>query len=146
MDIIKTTEKLSEILTAKNLSRISVKVKDAEIVLERQQQALHVLPPAPVVAESASVPAVAEATPTVAAKSGNFVTSPIVGTFYAAPAPEKPPFVQVGDKVTKGQVVCIVESMKLMNEITSEFDGTVAAILAMDGDAVDFNKELIEIV
>ena len=79
------------------------------------------------------------------AASGKFIKSPIIGTFYAAAAPGKPPFVSVGDKITKGSVVCIVESMKLMNEITSEFDGTVAEILVNDGEAVEFDQPLIRI-
>ena len=79
------------------------------------------------------------------AASGKFIKSPIIGTFYAAAAPGKPPFVSAGDKVTKGQVVCILESMKLMNEITSEFDGTVAEVLVNDGEAVEFDQPLIRV-
>ena len=77
--------------------------------------------------------------------SGKFIKSPIIGTFYAAAAPGNPPFVSVGDKVSKGSVVCIVESMKLMNEITSDFDGTVAEILVSDGEAVEFDQPLIRV-
>lgn len=76
---------------------------------------------------------------------GKVITSPIVGTFYRAPAPDKPPYVENGGKVKKGQVVCIVEAMKLMNEIESEFDGTVAAILVEDGEPVEFGQPLMRI-
>ena len=155
MDIIKTTKELADIVDSKNLTKISVKLKDVEICIEskvQQQQLLPPpLPPSTVITNAAPVVTVSETgNPEEPAKqpvaAGNYVTSPIVGTFYSKPAPDKPPFVNIGDKVKKGQVVCIVESMKLMNEINCEFDGTVAAILALDGEAVDFGKELIEIV
>lgn len=79
------------------------------------------------------------------AKSGNVVTSPIVGTFYAAPSPEKPPYVQVGRQVHKGDVLFIIESMKLMNEVTSEYDGVVAEIMIEDGDTVEFDQPIMRI-
>ncbi len=77
--------------------------------------------------------------------SGKIIKSPIIGTFYAAAAPGKPAFVSVGSKVAKGSVVCIVESMKLMNEITSEFDGTVAEIYVSDGQSVEFDQPLFRL-
>jgi acetyl-CoA carboxylase biotin carboxyl carrier protein len=170
MESVKIARELANILNDKGLSRISFKSKDVAICVESA-----VPVPAPVVMQAPPMPpplppstVITHAAPIisqesqtavqdsqaaqgaqetqVAKKEGNYITSPIVGTFYAAPAPDKSPFVSVGDKVTKGQVVCIVESMKLMNEITSEFDGTVAAVLAMDGDAVDFGKELIQLI
>jgi acetyl-CoA carboxylase biotin carboxyl carrier protein len=80
-----------------------------------------------------------------AAKKGNVVTTPIIGTFYGSPSPDKPPFVKVGDTVKKGQIVCIIESMKLMNELPSEFDGTVTEILLKDGTPVEFGQEIMVI-
>ena len=79
------------------------------------------------------------------ASEGNMVKSPIVGTFYASPSPEKPPFVTVGSKVKKGDVVMIIESMKLMNEIQSPFDGTVSEILVKDGDPVEYDQPVMVI-
>ena len=73
------------------------------------------------------------------------ILSPMVGTFYAAPSPESPAFVQVGDRVRKGQVVCIIEAMKLMNEIESEFDGVVAERLVDDAHGVEFGQTLFRI-
>ena len=73
------------------------------------------------------------------------IKSPMVGTFYASSAPNKPPFVKVGDKVKKGQVVCIVEAMKLMNEIESEFDGEVVEICVNNEDIVEYGKPLIKL-
>lgn len=70
------------------------------------------------------------------------VTSPIVGTFYRAPSPDSNPFVEVGSKVTKGQVLCIIEAMKLMNEIESEVDGIVVKILVENGQPVEYGEPL----
>lgn len=77
--------------------------------------------------------------------SGKIIKSPIVGTFYAAAAPGKPPFVSVGSKVKKGGVVCIVESMKLMNEINSEYDGIVAEVYVNDGQLVEYDQPLFRL-
>lgn len=74
---------------------------------------------------------------------GKKVVSPIVGTFYAAPSPDRDPFVKVGQRVKKGDVLFIVESMKLMNEIQSEYDGEVAEILCTDGQAVEFGQTVV---
>ena len=76
---------------------------------------------------------------------GMIVKSPLVGTFYAAPAEDADPFVSVGDPVKKGQTLAIVEAMKLMNEIESEFDGTVKAILVKNGDLVEFDQPMFVI-
>ena len=99
--------------------------------------------PAPAAAPAQGAPA-AQAAPAAEA-SGNMITSPIVGTFYASPSPEKPAFVKVGDTVNAGDVVCIIESMKLMNEINSEFSGKVAEIYANDGQAVEYGQKLMRI-
>ena len=77
---------------------------------------------------------------------GTVVSSPFVGTFYRAPSPEAVPFVEVGQSVRKGQVVCIVEAMKLMNEIESEADGRVAEILVQNGEHVEYGQALIRLV
>ena len=78
-----------------------------------------------------------------AADTGKSIKSPIVGTFYSAPSPTKPPFVKVGDKVNEGDTVCIVESMKVMNEIQADISGTVKSIAVKDGEAVEFGQPLI---
>ena len=75
--------------------------------------------------------------------SGNVVKAPIVGTFYASPSPNKPPYVKVGDSVKKGDVIMIIESMKLMNEGTSEFDGTVKEIMVKDGTPVEYDQPIM---
>jgi acetyl-CoA carboxylase biotin carboxyl carrier protein len=99
---------------------------------------------APVPAPAGPAAAKAEAKP--ADKPGTIVSSPFVGTFYRAPSPESPPFVDVGAKVKKGQTLCIVEAMKLMNEIEAEVDGTVAEIFVQNATPVEFGEPLFRIV
>lgn len=76
---------------------------------------------------------------------GNIVKSPMVGTFYSKSSPDAKPYVEIGSKVKKGDVLCIVEAMKLMNEIESEFDGEIVDILVKDGEMVDYGKEIFVI-
>lgn len=76
------------------------------------------------------------------AMEGNVVKSPLVGTFYASPSPDQEPFVKVGDHVSKGQVLGIVEAMKLMNEIESDYDGVVKQILVSNEDVIEFGQPL----
>ena len=90
-------------------------------------------------------PAAAESGNAQAALSGKVVKSPLVGTFYAAPAEDADPFVKVGDSIKEGQVLAIVEAMKLMNEIESDFAGTVTEILVENGQAVEYGQPLMVI-
>lgn len=109
------------------------------------------------VAEPAKIPVSAEAKTETPAekeheekadekKAGNVVKSPLVGTFYAASSPEADPYVKPGDKVKKGQVLGIIEAMKLMNEIESEYDGTVEEILVSNEEVVEYGQPLFRIV
>ncbi len=99
---------------------------------------------APVAAQVAAQPATPPTAPAVSADNKHLVEikSPMVGTFYAAPSPDSPPYVSQNERITVGQVVCIVEAMKLMNEIESEVSGTVARILAENGKPVEFGQVL----
>ena len=99
--------------------------------------------PAPAVAPAAAAVDSADAEGTL---TGNIVKSPLVGTFYAAPSEDAAPFVKVGDSVKEGQVLAIVEAMKLMNEIESDFTGTVKEILVENGEAVEFGQPLFVII
>src|SRR5690242_15036004 len=105
--------------------------------------------PAPIVspvAPPATAPAAAApAAPKPEVKPGTIVTSPFVGTFYRSPSPDSPPFVDVGTVVKKGQVLCIVEAMKLMNEIEAEVAGNVAEILVQNATPVEFGQPLFRI-
>jgi acetyl-CoA carboxylase biotin carboxyl carrier protein len=115
-------------------------------------QVVHHAPMAPVaVSPSAAIPPAANApaapaAPKAEAKPGVVVTSPFVGTFYRAPSPEAPVFADVGSAVKKGQVLCIVEAMKLMNEIEAETGGTVAEIYVQNATPVEFGEPLFRIV
>lgn len=81
-----------------------------------------------------------------AAPVGEIVKSPMIGTFYSKPSPTSVPYVEVGTQVKKGDVLCIVEAMKLMNEIESEYDGKIAEVFIKDGEPVDYGKPLFRIV
>ena len=79
-------------------------------------------------------------------EEGNIVKSPMIGTFYMKPSPDSNPYVEVGKKKKKGTVLCIIEAMKLMNEIESEYEGKIVEILVKDGETVDYGKPLFRIV
>lgn len=106
----------------------------------------------PVVQETSAVKStVLETTPTVEKEpvtetEGNLVKSPIVGTFYASTSPDKPPIVSKGSKVKQGDILCIVEAMKIMNEIVSDCDGEVAEVLAENGQLVEYGQPLFRII
>lgn len=135
---------LADVMEDKNLEEITMECDDAKLTLKAKRPC----PPPPMgmpvmgapAAMAAQAPAEASAPAQV---SGNVVKSPIVGTFYAAASPEKPPFAVVGQQVKKGDVLMIIESMKLMNEVQSEFDGTVAEILVKNGEAVEFDQPIM---
>lgn len=78
-------------------------------------------------------------------EEGNIVKSPMVGTFYLKPSPNSEPYVEIGKKVKKGDILCIIEAMKLMNEIESEFEGEIQEILVKDGEIVEYGKPLFRI-
>jgi len=100
---------------------------------------------APVITEVAAQPAAAEKTAELVKANQTKVTSPIVGTFYRSSSPDKPPYVEVGDTVKKGQVLCIIEAMKLMNEIESETAGKVVQVLVETGAPVEYGQPLFTI-
>lgn len=135
---IDTIEKLADIVSSRELSEITISDGEKSITVKGKK---NIVPP--VMPVSASVPAAAPAENKPETVSGNIVKSPIVGTFYAAPSPDKPAFVKVGDKVKKGDVIMIIESMKLMNEIQSDFDGVVDKILVSDGQAVEYDQPIM---
>ena len=126
-----------------------------KVVIRRGPAPVNVLAasvPAPVaLAAPAAAPVPPAAAPAAKApekapeKPGHLVTSPFVGTFYRAPSPDSPPFVDVGSTVKKGQVLCIVEAMKLMNEIEAEVEGKIAEILVLNATPVEFGEKLFRI-
>ena len=130
-------EALCELLVLHQLTELEYEDKEIKVRLSRHGSRAVLRPALPL--GQVSVPD--EAQP----GSNLYVTSPFVGTFYRAPSPEAKPFVEVGDRVHKGQVLCIVEAMKLMNEIESELDGTIAQILVENGKSVEYGEPLIKI-
>lgn len=149
---IKTIERLADIVTSKELGEITVSDGSQSITIKgRRCPPPPPMPPMGMPMQHDMMPATmnaaaAGAAPTVEAQNavcGNVVKAPIVGTFYAAPDPSKPPFAEVGKHVKKGDVLMIIESMKLMNEITSEYDGVVKQILVKNGEAVDYDQPVM---
>jgi len=152
MDIRKV-KKLIELLEASDVAEIEIKEGEEAVRISRAST-ITPAPAAPAaVAAPAPAPAPVEATTgndastsgTPAVK-GNLIKSPMVGTFYRAPSPSSPPFVEVGTHVKAGDVVCIVEAMKMMNQIEADHTGVVEAILVEDGEPVEFDQPLISIV
>ena len=141
-------EKLAKVLAETGLTEISLEDGEQAITLRRDV----VVSSAPqVVAAPVQAAPVAEPTPVASApsadvapaKKGTPITSPMVGTFYKAPSPDSEPFVSVGSNVAAGDVVCIVEAMKMMNEIESDISGKVVEICVEDGQPVEFGQVLM---
>lgn len=138
---------LNEVSIEEGGLKIKVK-KKSEAVMMPQEQVYYA--PQPQVAQAAAAPAAPQASAPAAAdtkpaSSAETIKSPIVGTFYEAPNPESPAFVKPGDTVKKGDVLCIVEAMKIMNEIESEVSGKITKILVSDAQPVEFDQPLFEI-
>lgn len=151
MDLRKI-KKLIEMLQESDLNEIEVKEGEESVRINRKKESvIHTSTPIPVGQNlnlsSAPLPQTdsSEIESEQAAEDLNHITSPMVGTFYRKPAPDKEPFIEVGQTVKKGDTVCIIEAMKMMNQVKSEFDGKVIAINIEDGDPVEFGQELISI-
>lgn len=153
MDIRKI-KKLIELLEESGLAEIEITEGEESVRIARVMQGAPVVTqytaaPAPVAAAPAPAPATAAAEPPAApapaARDENLVTAPMVGTFYASPAPGAKSFVEVGQEVRVGQVLCIIEAMKMMNQIESERAGKVVAVLAKNGEPVEFGQPLFAI-
>ena len=145
MDIRKI-KKLIEMLQASDLREIEVKEGEESVRIARGGISS---PKEEYVISNQATQAVKSTTEEIGIDDsnnlGNHIKSPIVGTFYRKPAPDKPPYVEIGDHIEKGQVVCIVEAMKMMNEIKSDFSGTIKSINVEDGTPVEFDQNLITV-
>jgi len=154
MDIRKV-KKLIELLEESNIGEIEIKEGEESVRISRHgnQPAapMAYAAPAPATPAHAAAPAPAEtagsepAAPAAAPATDNAVLSPMVGTFYRAPSPDAASFVEVGQTVRVGDVLCIVEAMKMMNQIEADRAGTVTAIHVENGEAVEFDQPLISI-
>ena len=139
-------KELIQALEASSLTSLEISQGETSVKLEKnymQPSAILQAAPAeqPVVMTNATSVVSSEAAPAVQ-KKGSAVSCPLVGVFYAAPSPNDAPFVAVGDTVKKGDVLCIVEAMKLMNEITAEEDGVIIEICAENGQVVEYGQPL----
>lgn len=137
--------KYAKLMEELDLTAIEIDEKGNKVRLERCPKPPMGPPPVMAMAPAAGMPSQMPAEnvqETAKAPSGDTVTSPMVGVFYAAPAENADPYVKVGSTVKKGDTLCIVEAMKLMNEITAEFDGTVREVLATNGQVVEFGTPL----
>lgn len=145
---IEYIEKLAKVLADNSLTEISL--EDGEQAITLRNEVVGVTA-APVVAAPVAQPQAVQPAQTSApaeqkeVKKGKPLTSPMVGTFYSAPSPDADPFVKVGQTIKEGDVVCIVEAMKLMNEIESEFSGKIVEICVQDGQPVEFGQVLMYI-
>ena len=141
MDLRKI-KKLIEMLQESDLNEIEVKEGEESVRINRKKGDVEI--PQQIVAPQVQRKEIVE---NVYEPEENlsFIQSPMVGTFYRSPAPGKPPFVEIGQRVKKGDTVCIIEAMKMMNQVKSEFDGKIVDIKVENGQPVEFNESLVSI-
>jgi acetyl-CoA carboxylase biotin carboxyl carrier protein len=151
---LKQIHELIKIVNKSNIGEISIEDKDGKVTIKQKEapvvtvaaappaQQVYNVAPAPTV-NSATINPVTASTP-VASKTDNFITikSPMIGTFYRKSSPDKPSFVEVGDEVNEGKVVCIIEAMKLFNEIESDVAGKIVKVLVEDASPVEYDQPL----
>ncbi len=146
-------KELMRLFGKSKLDKLKIKENDFEIVMEKsaQKQVVEAIQTVQNPAPAAPLAVASEAQNTSKDSSeskeqkGELITSPMVGTFYAAPSPDSPPFVKVGDRVSKGQTLCILEAMKIMNELEAEFDCKILEVLVEDGEPVEYDKPLFRV-
>ncbi len=146
----KDIKELIRVFDKSELNKLRIKEGEFEISMQRGfEGGVATVVAAPAVATSvapvavaAPVAAVASSTESTSAKAGDTIKSPMVGTFYSSPSPESPAFVNVGDVVKKGKTLCILEAMKIMNEVEAEFDCKIVEILVKDGSPVEFDMPI----
>ncbi len=146
----KDVKSLMNLFHNSELTELEWKNQDEHIILKKEKEFVTQAVAQQVVAAPAAVAAAplsaapAAASPVVV-DSGLDIKSPMVGTFYAKPSPDSDPYLKVGDKVSKGQVVCIIEAMKLMNEVESDVDGTVTEVCVTDATPVEYDGVLFRV-
>ncbi|GAB5412104.1 MAG: acetyl-CoA carboxylase biotin carboxyl carrier protein [Chlamydiales bacterium] len=134
-------KKIVAYMEESSLSKIRFKDKDVEIELERESGQISSPQPQPQPVHYQPEPVKAEGPKKV--EKGHTITSPMVGTYYSSPAPDQPQFVKVGDRIEEGSVVCIIEAMKVMNEVKADKSGTIKEILINNADPVEFGTPII---
>ena len=141
MDLRKI-KKLIEMLQESDLNEIEVKEGEESVRINRKKSDAEI--PQQIVAPQVQSKEIVENVDEPE-ENLSYIQSPMVGTFYRSPAPGKPPFVEIGQKVKKGDTVCIIEAMKMMNQVKSEFDGKIVDIKVENGQPVEFNESLVSI-
>ena len=141
MDLRKI-KKLIEMLQESDLSEIEVKEGEESVRINRKKGNVEI--PQQIVAAQVQKKEAVE-NGDESEENLSYIQSPMVGTFYRSPAPGKPPFVEIGQKVKKGDTICIIEAMKMMNQVKSEFDGKIVDIKVENGQPVEFNESLVSI-
>ena len=141
MDLRKI-KKLIEMLQESDLNEIEVKEGEESVRINRKKGNIEI--PQQIVAPQSQKKETIE-NDDEPEENLSYIQSPMVGTFYRSPAPGKPPFVEIGQKVKKGDTVCIIEAMKMMNQVKSEFDGKIVDIKVENGQPVEFNESLVSI-
>ncbi len=141
---IEEIARIAKLMEQHELTEFLVETDDMKLSLKREK-ALAPAAPAPPVPAPAPSTAPPAAEPPKPARERITIDSPIVGTFYASPAPDRPPYVKEGDEVSEDTVVCIIEAMKVMNEIKAEKHGTIARVLVENATPVEFGQPLFEI-
>lgn len=148
MDIRKI-KKLIEMLEESNLAELEIKEGEGSVRISRSPSGVYVQPSAPsfIPAQAGPAPAPAPAAAPAAAEApaGHAIKSPMVGTFYRSSSPGTPAYIEVGSQVKAGDVVCIIEAMKMMNQIQADKSGVVSAILVGDGEPVEYDQPLVTI-
>ena len=146
MDIRKI-KKLIELITESDVEELEIKEGDESIRINRRKQVVTTqLAPAPIATiASAEAPAPAAAAPAPAASSNQTINAPMVGTFYRAPSPDAAPFVEVGQSVKAGDTICIIEAMKMMNQIEADRSGVIQSIDVNDAEPIEFDQVLFTI-
>ena len=140
---LRQIRQLAALMNESGLTTVEVSEGDTHILLKKEAAAVPAAPmPAPTLAET---PAPEEPVPGVNFAEAAEIRAPMPGIFYAAPAPGAKPFVEVGSRVRKGDVVCIIEAMKLMNEITADRDGEIVDVCLTDGSVVEYGQALFRI-
>ena len=135
-------KKIVAYMEESSLSKIRFKDKDVEIELERESKQIYA-PQQPQPQHVHHQPEPVKVEEPKIQESGHTITSPMVGTYYSSPAPDQPQFVKVGDRIEEGSVVCIIEAMKVMNEVKADKSGTIKEILINNADPVEFGTAII---
>jgi len=154
----KQIQELIKMINKSNIGEVSIEEKGFKLTIKQKEepvqqviaapahpQPIATLPAAPVAApQPAAAPAAEKPAKAAEAPAGNTITikSPMIGTFYRSPSPDKPSFVNVGDEIAPGKVVCIIEAMKLFNEIESEISGKIVKVLVEDASPVEYDQPL----